>query len=169
MPNLRKSASMPNVRASSGTIGTMSLPMRSSFIRRCSRRTIAIVVATSRSPVASKNSAKNSSGTRRERRALARRRLRHVAAERRAPLLQVLTLLAVVGRAVEGRLEQIAVGDRDAEAVAEVAQLLLVQLLLLVGDVASLAGLAEAVALDRLGEDDGRRALMCSTAALYAA
>ena len=52
------------------------------------------------------------------------------------------------------------VGDRDAEAGAERAQLLLVHLLLLVRDVLALAGLAEAVALDRAGEDDGRRALV---------
>ena len=116
------------------------------------------VVATSRSPLSARNSANQSSRRRRERRRRGRDALRHEAAERAAALAQILDLLAVVGRAVEGRLQQLAIGDRDAEAVAELAQLLLVQLLLLMGDVAALAGFAEAVALDRLGEDDGRRA-----------
>ncbi len=52
---------MPNVRASSGTIGTINLPMsgsRSSLLRM---RTNAIVVETSRSPVPSWNSLNRSS------------------------------------------------------------------------------------------------------------
>ena len=52
------------------------------------------------------------------------------------------------------------VGDRDFEAVAEVAQLLFVQLLLLMGDVAAFAGLAQSVALDRAGQNDGGLAAM---------
>ena len=42
--------SMPNVRASSGTIGTMCLPMCLSFTRIAEMRTNAIVVEISRSP-----------------------------------------------------------------------------------------------------------------------
>ena len=42
---------------------------------------------------------------------------------------------------------------------AELAQLLFVQLLLLMRDVAAFAGFAQAVALDRLGQDDRRLAL----------
>ena len=87
-------------------------------------------------------------------------RRRHEAAERLAALAQVLDLGAVVGGAVERRLGDLVVGDRDAEAGAERAQLVLVQLLLLVGDVLAFAGLAEAVALDRAREDDGRLTLV---------
>jgi len=53
---------MPNVRASSGTIGTMFLPMFLSFSRIVSSRTNAIVVETSRSPVPSSTGANTSSG-----------------------------------------------------------------------------------------------------------
>ncbi len=81
-------------------------------------------------------------------------------------LLQIDHLRAVLGRPVERRRAGLVVGDRDPEAGAELAQLLLVELLLLVGDVAAFAGLAEAVALDRLGEDHGRASPVCSTAAL---
>jgi hypothetical protein len=52
-----------------------------------------------------------------------------------------------------------------AEAVTELAQLVVVQLLLLVGDVLALAGLAQAVALDGLGQDH-RGPALCSVAAL---
>ena len=51
MPTWRNSASMPKVRASSGTMGTSSLPIslsRSSFDRM---RTNTMVVDTGRSPV----------------------------------------------------------------------------------------------------------------------
>ena len=85
---------------------------------------------------------------------------RHVAAERLAALAQVLDFDAVVGRAVERRLADLGVGDRNAEAGAERPQLVFVQLLLLVRDVLAFAGFAEAVALDRAREDDGRRALV---------
>ena len=61
---------------------------------------------------------------------------------------------------VERRLADFGVGDRNAEPVAEGAQLLFVHLLLLVRDVLALAGLAEAVALDRPRENHGRRALV---------
>ena len=52
------------------------------------------------------------------------------------------------------------VGEVELEAVAEGEQRLLVHLLLLVGDVLALAGLAHPVALDRLGEDHRRLALV---------
>ena len=84
----------------------------------------------------------------------------HEAAQRLAALVQVLHLRAVVRRLVERRLGDLLVGDRNAEPRAELAQLVFVQLLLLVRDVAAFAGLAQAVALDRLGEDDRRRALV---------
>ncbi len=52
------------------------------------------------------------------------------------------------------------VGNRNAESGAERSQFVFVEFLLLVGDVLAFAGFAEAVALDRSGEDDGRRALV---------
>jgi hypothetical protein len=51
-----------------------------------------------------------------------------------------------------------------SKRVAEFAQLLLVELLLLVGDVLALAGLAQAVALDGAGQDHRRRALVLTAA-----
>src|SRR5438093_146887 len=45
MPNLRNKASMPKVRASSGTIGTISFPISGSFMRKRSKRTSTMVVA----------------------------------------------------------------------------------------------------------------------------
>ena len=58
-------------------------------------------------------------------------------------------------RRIERQRRDLVVRQGDAEPVAERAQLVLVQLLLLVGDVAALAALAEPVALDGAGEDDG--------------
>ena len=48
----------------------------------------------------------------------------------------------------------------NLEAAAKLDQLVLVEFLLLVGDVAAFARLAQAVALDRLGQDDRGRALV---------
>jgi hypothetical protein len=83
-----------------------------------------------------------------------------VAAKRGAPLLHVLELDAVVGRAVEGSLADFCVGDRDAEAGAEGPQLLFVHLLLLVGDVLALASFAQPIAFDGPRQDYRRRAFM---------
>src|SRR5208337_2080096 len=77
-----------------------------------------------------------------------------------AALAHILQFPAVFRRAIERGSAHVLVRDRDAEARAELFQLFLVELLLLVADVASLAGLAHAVALDGLGQDDGRRAAM---------
>ena len=57
---------------------------------------------------------------------------------------------------MERDLADLLVGDVELEPVAESTQGLLVHLLLLVGDVLALAGLAHPVALDRLREDHGR-------------
>ena len=97
---------MPNVRASSGTIGTTSSPIslsRSSFDRI---RTNTIVVEALRPSVPLWNSSKSGSigafsGSARD------GARRHEAAERLAALAQVLELGAVVRRTVERR-----VGDR---------------------------------------------------------
>ncbi len=52
------------------------------------------------------------------------------------------------------------VGDGDSETRAEHAQLIVIQLFLLVGDVLAFAGFPQTVTLDGLGEDDGGRALV---------
>ena len=84
--------------------------------------------------------------------------LRDGAAELAPPLFHVDDFAAVGSRMVEIQIRCDLIGNRDLEAVAERQQLVGVQLLLLVGDVAALAGLAESVALDRPGQDHGWRA-----------
>ena len=85
---------------------------------------------------------------------------RHEPAERLSALLQVADLDAVVGRPIERRLGDVRVRHRNPEAGAERAQLVVVHLLLLVGDVLALARLAQSIALDRARDDDGRRSLV---------
>ena len=81
---------------------------------------------------------------------------RHAAAQLGAAFPEVLHLGTVVGGTVERRRVEVLVRDRNSEAGAEGQQFLVVQFLLAVGDVAALAGLAQAVALDRLGQDHRR-------------
>ena len=152
---------MPNVRASSGTIGTISRPMslvaqqlRQQPHEHHGRRDLAPAGALRRT----------------HRRGRLRRRGQRLgahdpradeSAERLAALAQVPRspgCRPAAGRTAPRRSPSSR--DRDAEARAELAQLLLVQLLLLVRDVLALAGLAEAVALDGRGQDDGRRPLV---------
>ena len=83
---------------------------------------------------------------------------RHVSAELLAARLHVLDFGAVVGRAVERRVVQLVVGNGNSKARAEHLQLVFVQFFLLVGDVLAFARFAQSVALDRLGQNDGRRA-----------
>ncbi len=78
---------------------------------------------------------------------------RQAPAERLTLLDHVPQLRARVRRPVEERPGRLLVGERDPEPVADREPRLLVHRLLLVGDVAALAGLPHAVALDRLGED----------------
>jgi hypothetical protein len=73
------------------------------------------------------------------------------------PFAQVDDLRRVVRRLVERRLRNVLVGDRDPETGSELAEFVVVELLLLVGDVAPFPRLAQAVALDGAGEDDGGR------------
>ena len=80
--------------------------------------------------------------------------LRHVSAELLATRLHVFNFRAVIGRTIERRLVQFIVGNRNAEARAEHLQFVLVQLLLLVGDVLAFARFAQSVAFDRLREDN---------------
>ena len=82
------------------------------------------------------------------------------AAERLAALAQVLHLRAALVEAQERHLGELLVGDRQLEAVAELAQIVLAHLLLLMGDVLAFARVAHAVALDGLGEDQRRLALV---------
>ncbi len=86
--------------------------------------------------------------------------LGQVAAQRLAPLVQVLHLRRVVGRLVEGDLRQVGVADRDVEAVADVADVVVGQLLRLVRGVLALAGAAHAPALDGLDQQHGGLALV---------
>ena len=84
--------------------------------------------------------------------------VRQVAAQGLAPLVQVLHLRRVVGRLVERDLGQFAVRNGDVEAVAEVPDVVIPQLLGLVRRVLALTGLAHAPALDRLHQQDRRTA-----------
>ena len=84
---------------------------------------------------------------------------RHVAAEGPAPLVQILDLLAVLGRLVEGHFGHVFVGNGDPEPVPEGQQVAVLHLLDLVGAVGPLPAVAHAVSLDRLHQDDRRRPL----------
>src|SRR5574343_449266 len=85
---------------------------------------------------------------------------RQETAEIHPALAQVLVFRRVFGELQVGQLFQLVVRHRQAETVAEAADLLLVHLLLLVRDVHRLASLAHAEALDGLGQDQGRGALV---------
>ena len=85
---------------------------------------------------------------------------RPVAAELLRGAPQVLELLRALLELQERDLLELVVRDRKAEAVAEAADGVDRDLLLLVGDVHRLARLAHAVALDGLREDHRRLALV---------
>ena len=154
---------MPNVRASSGMIGTMRWPKSFARRRSFSSRTNAMVVAISCVP-------EPFFGQRvrlvaRELQSdVVRAALRQEAAERAAALEHVLDRLVLLAGVVVRRqvrvLFELRVRDRDAHRVAEVLEILERHLLHLVGRVAALEVVTEAVALDRLGEDDGGLALV---------
>jgi hypothetical protein len=86
--------------------------------------------------------------------------VRQVAAERLALFVQVLHLRRVVGRLEERDVGELVVGDRNVEAVAERAHVLVDELLGLVRGVLALAALAHAEALHGLHEQHGRLALV---------
>src|SRR5215472_10379532 len=100
----------------------------------------------------------------RVRNALQRRRahfaLGHVSAELLAAFLHVLDFGTVVGRTIERSVVQFVVGNGDAEARTEHAQLFVVEFFLLVSDVLAFTRFAHAVALDRLCQNDGWLAVM---------
>ncbi len=85
---------------------------------------------------------------------------RRVSAESFATLGQIFNFRAVFGRTIEWNFDAILIGERNVEARAEDAELFFVELFLLVRDVFAFTSFAEAVALDRAGEDDGRAALV---------
>ncbi len=78
--------------------------------------------------------------------------------ERPPALHEVLDLFRLGARVVVRGVLELGVRDGQLDAVAEHAQLVLGQLLGLVGDVASLDARAQRPALDRLGQDDRRGA-----------
>src|SRR5271170_2975610 len=153
MPIWRNSPSMPKVRLSSGTIGTMRGPIvlsRSSVVRM---RTKAIVVEISRPSAVAWSSASNADNGGTPSGVLTRRGQRPT--ERRAPLPQIAHSLAVRREGQERDLRDIFVGDRDLKAIAEGFERVIAELLLLVGDHLTLTRLAHAIAFHGLREDDG--------------
>ena len=86
--------------------------------------------------------------------------LRDETAEFGATFLEVADFTAVFAGMEEARGVQILVGQRQAEAVAEVSQIVVRQLLGLVRSIGALAGGAHAVALGGLRQDDRRLTAM---------
>src|SRR5690348_8447858 len=86
--------------------------------------------------------------------------LGNIPAQGVATFLQVLHFDTVFRRFVKGRLRYLLVGYWYAEAGTKFAQLVFIQLFLLVCDVAALAGFAETVTLDGFHQDHRRRALV---------
>ncbi len=85
--------------------------------------------------------------------------LRQRTTEFLAAFAQVAHLGAVFGRAVERQFFELRIVDRDVEAIAEFLQAVDIDFLGVVGDVLGLSGTG-AVALDGLGQDDCRLALV---------
>src|ERR1700733_14018212 len=86
--------------------------------------------------------------------------LRQGGAEGCAFLADIARLVGILVGLAERQAGQILVRDRDVEAIAEDAQVLLGEFLLLMRHHLSLAALAEAEALHGLGEDHGRLSLV---------
>src|SRR4029077_14215763 len=83
-----------------------------------------------------------------------------VSTEGFAASLQIVDFLAVVGRAIERNIADIAIAEGNAKARAELAEFVLVEFHLLVGDVLAFAGFTEAVTFNRARQDDGGAALV---------
>ena len=153
---------MPNVRASSGMIGTTRGPMCSSRARLRSRRVKPIVVRHLLVARPAAQLGERLVGRQLERAAGRGRALGHRPAERPAALHHVLVLDGVLGRDVVRRVVGVdrVLGDLvvQVQPVAQGDELVLGHLLDLVGGVAALEALAERPALDRLAQDHGRRA-----------
>ena len=80
--------------------------------------------------------------------------MRQEAAQRLGAFAQVAHFRAVFGRAIERRIGNRVVRNRDVEAVAELAQRFFAHFLLRVGDHLAFAGFTHAVAFDGLAEND---------------
>ncbi len=91
--------------------------------------------------------------------------LRHGTVQRLPAFAHVLHFGGVVGRPVERRVGDIVIRNRNAEAGAEGPHFVVVQLLLVVGDVLAFTRLADAIALDGAREHHGRHALGLDRAA----
>ena len=87
-----------------------------------------------------------------------------VSTEGFAASLQIVDFLAVVGRAIERNIADIAIAEGNAKARAELAEFVFVEFLLLVGDVLAFAGFTEAVTFNSAREDDGGAALVFKAA-----
>ena len=161
MPNWRNRPSMPNVRLSSGTIGTMRLPI--------------VLVAQQRRQHAHEGHGGRDLATLARSPAAAPRRPRAAgpaaasrcggAPARQPPSAARRSCRYFISGLSSGRLEERDLRRsrrrrRDLEAVAERLQRVVAELLRLVRDVLPFAGLAQAVALDGLGENDGRLAVV---------
>ena len=85
--------------------------------------------------------------------------LRHRPMQRRAARLDVLHLDTVVGGAIERRVLDVIIRNRDAETGPERLHFIVVEFLLLVADVLAFARLADPVALDRAGQHQRGHAL----------
>ena len=153
---------MPNVRASSGMIGTIRGPIDSSRHRLRSRRVNPIVVLTSCLPDPAAHLFERLVARQRDGAARAGGTLRERAVERLAALHHVLVLDRVVAGAEVRRVVGLdrRFGDLvvEVQPVAQADELLLGHLLDLVRRVAALEARAERPALDRLGEDHRRPA-----------
>ena len=149
---------MPKVRASSGTIGTTSSPISLSRSILASIRTNAIVVDALRPSLPLMEFAEQfGEGVGLERLDL-NFAGRDEATELLAPLQHVSDFGAVVWWPVERRLGHLLVTNRDAESCSKRLQLVLIQLLLLVGDVLAFTRLADPVSLDRPRQNHRRLA-----------
>jgi hypothetical protein len=155
MPIWRNRPSIPKVRASSGTIGTMFLPMFLSFSSTVRMRTKAMVVEISRSPVPSSTALERLQRRNRQRRRRSLRRLGRKPPNTVAPLAQITcassesssgfrTAACAMSSSATGMLKRSRKARRSVDS----------DLLLLVGDHLAFAGLAQAEALDSVREND---------------
>ena len=156
MPTSLNSGSRPNVRASSGMIGTIRGPSSGSRIRLRSSRAKTIVVLTGGRAAGGELGVNRGLDTGEE--LGPDDPLGQGAAQLAAPLAEVFDLFGLRAGMVVRRFLELRVGDRQLEPVAEDVELLLRELLGLVGDVAGLDARAQGPALDRVDQDRGRAA-----------
>jgi hypothetical protein len=144
---------MPKVRASSATMGTMRGPSRVSLSRLPSMRTKAMVVLISLSADSSANWRSWAAAAPARGRRSIRAAASHHPARRGA---RAGSASRAVGRwLVEGQMDGLLVGQRQLEAVSELQQLVVFELLLAVRGHPALAGAAHAVTLLGVRQDHG--------------